>query len=166
MCGRLCRVSITDMSSAACTVGAVAWAITSNKPAGGRLRLSSVKKAGVPPTIGRPGNARRSAAAMVGSSGAGGRGSPGWNDCRSEAGKAANDLAFRVIGADEDQFGRDRSPGRLGELRRRLDRRFAVALARIVAVEEFEWAEGGKTFRMGEARGRHIGVEADLQRRG
>ena len=41
--GSASSVSITEVSSAACTIGQVVWTTKSSCSAGGRLRLSSVK---------------------------------------------------------------------------------------------------------------------------
>ena len=57
-------VSITEMSSAACTIGHTVWVMKSNTPLGAGLRFSSVKNDSMPPPSVTPGNSLRTAAAI------------------------------------------------------------------------------------------------------
>ena len=57
-------VSITEMSSAAWTMGQTLWVTKSNSPFGTGLRFSSVKKDSMPPPSVMPGNSLRTAAAI------------------------------------------------------------------------------------------------------
>ena len=57
-------VSITEMSSAAWTMGQTVWVMKSNRPFGTGFRFSSVKKESMPPPNAMPGNSFRAAAAI------------------------------------------------------------------------------------------------------
>ena len=63
--GSASSVSITERSSAACTIGQVVWVTKSSSSAGGRLRLSSVKYEKTPPPSRAPGKAARAAAQIA-----------------------------------------------------------------------------------------------------
>ncbi len=87
--GNASKVSITDRSSAACTIGHVAFIAKSRCPFGGLLRLSSVKKENMPPPSLMFGNAARVARYRAGRGGAGGLLPPGRTDLRSPTGQTA-----------------------------------------------------------------------------